>query len=150
MKTGIFATILSFGILSAAFADDDSVKAHLANTLPVIFRTNNKNSLLNANAYYQKTIIYNGMAVVAFKSNTSNWVGFFKKLSSTDLPENARLNIARNFTGYKIQQVSMYISTEGDIDYFAELSGNNKSFILEIETDGSVKRFNGSHARKMS
>ena len=144
MKTAFLAIILSFGIFSGAFANDDSVNAHLANTLSMIFKTTEKNYLLNANAYYQTTIVYNGMAVVAFKSNNSDWVGFFKKLSSTDLPEKARLNIAKDFQGCEIQQVSMYINTDGDISYFAELSSHEKSFILKIEANGKVKRFDCS------
>jgi len=140
MKTAFLSIILSFGILSGTFANDDSVNAHLATTLSLMFKMTDKNYLLNANAYYQTTIVYDGMPVIAFKSNNSNWVGFFKRLSSTDLPQRARLNIAKNFHGRKIQQVSMYINTDGDITYFAELSGS-KSFLLKIEVDGTVKRF---------
>ena len=144
MKKALLAITLSFGILSGALANDDSINAHLANTLSLLFKTGDKKHLLNANAYYQKTIVYNGMAVLAFKSNNSDWVGFFKRLSTTDLPQKAQLDIARNFHGSRIHQVSMYINTDGDISYFAELSGSKKSFFLKIEADGTVKRFNCS------
>lgn len=150
MKTALLAIILSLGIFSGALANDDSVNAHLANTLSLIFKTNDRKRLLDANAYYQTTIVYNGMAIIAFKSNSSDWVGFFKRLSSTDLPQKAQLDIARNFHGSRIHQVSMYINTDGDISYFAELSGSKKNFFLKIEADGTVKRFNCSQTHVTS
>jgi len=140
MKTSFLAIIVSFGILSGVFANDDSVKADLTKTLSMLFKMDGTNYLRNANAYYQTTIMYNGMTVVAFRNNTSGWVGFFKKLSPTDLPEKAQLIISKNFHGCTIQQVSMYINSDGDINYFAQLSGK-KSFILKIGADGSVDRF---------
>lgn len=150
MKKYIVAIILSLGfIYPAAFANDDSVNAHLANTLSMIFKITDNKDLLNANAYHQTTIVYNGMTMVAFKSNTSNWVGFFKKLSAGDLPGNAQLAIAKKYQGYKIQQVSMYINRDGDISYFAEITGNKKCMVLKIEPVGRVREFNYRNARKM-
>jgi hypothetical protein len=115
----------------------------------MIFKITDNKNLLNANAYHQTTIVYNGMAMVAFKSNTSNWVGFFKKLSANDLPENALPVIAKKYQDYKIQQVSMYINRDGDISYFAEMTGNKKCMVLKIEPAGHVREFNCRNARKM-
>jgi len=150
MKTAFLSTILSIAISFGAFANDDSIDAHLAKTLPVIFKMADETYLLNANAYYQTTVFYKGVPVIAFKSNTSNWVGFFKNLSAADLPQNSQVTIARNFHGCKIQQVSMYIGIDGDIYYFAELAGDKKRFILKIEVNGNVKRFNCNPAHIVS
>ena len=141
MKTAFLSAILNIVISFGAFANDDSIDAHLAKTLPVIFNMTDESYLLNANAYYRTTVFYKGVPVTAFKSNTSNWVGFFKNLSAADLPQNSQITIARNFHGCKIQQVSMYISIDGDIDYFAELAGDKKRFILKIDANGNVRRF---------
>ncbi|HYK47503.1 MAG TPA: hypothetical protein VEV83_20140 [Parafilimonas sp.] len=141
MKTVLLSTILSVVISFGAFANDDSIDAHLAKTLPLIFKMTDETYLLNANAYYQTTVFFKGVPVTAFKSNTSNWVGFFENLSAADLPQNSQLTIARNFHGCKIQQVRMYIGIDGEIDYFAELARDKKSFILKIDVNGNVKRF---------
>jgi len=150
MKKFILAIVLSLGIINpAAFANDDSVTAHLANTLSMIFKMTDKNNLLNANAYHQTTIVYNGMALIAFKSNTSNWVGFFKPLSANDLPGEALNQIEKKYRDYKIENVTMYINSAGDINYFAEITVNKKYTVLKIEPTGHVKVFNCRYARKM-
>jgi hypothetical protein len=150
MKKFILAITISLGLICpAAFANDDSVSAHLATTLSMLFKITDNKNLLNANAYHQTTIVYQGMPIVAFKSNTSNWVGFFKKVSADRLPENAQVTIGRKYNDCRIKEVSMYINTDGDISYFAEITRNNKCTVLKIEPTGHVHEFNCRIARKM-
>ena len=89
MKRIILSVFLCSGLIYAtAFAADDSINAHIAHTLYLIFKITDSNCLVNANDYHQTNLVYNGMAVTAFKSK-SGWVGFFKKLNAGDLPVNA-------------------------------------------------------------
>lgn len=128
-------------IYLTAFAEDDSSDAHIANTLTVLFKMIDENTM-NANNYQQTTFVYNGMPVTAFKCKTSNWVGFFKQLSAKDLPANALNAIENEYKNYSIVNVTMYFSNEGDIDYFAEINLNKQCIILKIDAPGSIKVFN--------
>ena len=125
----------------SAFAGDDSSDAHIANALPVLFKTVDEN-LMNANDYQQTTLVYKGMMVTAFKSKTSSWVGFFKKIEVNDLPANADAVIAKTYKDYSIENVTMYLNTAGEINYFAELTEDKKCIILKIDAGGSIKVFN--------
>jgi hypothetical protein len=143
MKKIILAMILSTGLIyPAAFADDDSINAHLAHTLSLIFKITDSNYSVNANDYQQSNFTYNGMPVTAFKSKTSNWVGFFKKLSASDLPENALSVIKSKYKECIIENVTMYFNSETDISYFAEIVANNKCIVLKIQPSGHIKIFN--------
>lgn len=143
MKKIILAMILSSGLIyPAAFAADDNINAHLAHTLSLIFKITDSNYTVNANDYQQNNFIYNGMPVTAFKSKTSNWVGFFKKLSANDLPEKALSLIKSKYKECIIENVTMYFNSEIGISYFAELIANNKCIVLKIQSSGHIKVFN--------
>jgi hypothetical protein len=143
MKKIILAMVLSTGLIyPAAFAADDNINAHLAHTLSLIFKITDSNYLVSANDYQQSNFMYNGMPVTAFKSKTSNWVGFFKKLSASDLPENALSLIKSKYKECIVENVTMYFNSETDISYFAEIVANNKCIVLKIQPSGRMKIFN--------
>jgi hypothetical protein len=143
MKKIILAIIFCTGsVYPGAFAGDDSIKAHLAHTLSMIFKLTDANYSVNANGYQRYNFMYNGMQVTGFKSKTSNWSGFFKKLSADDLPENALLYIRKHYKDCIVENVIMYFNSEADINYFAELVGDNKCIVLKIQPSGHIKLFN--------
>jgi hypothetical protein len=143
MKRIILSIVFTIGLVyPAAFAGDDSINAHIARTLYMMFKMPNMNCFVNANEYKQKTFVYNGMQVTAFKSKTSNWAGFFKKLSAQDLPENALSAIKSKYKSGTIENVMMYFDVNADVSYFTEISMNNKYIILKIQPSGEIEIFN--------
>lgn len=141
MKKIILAVIFCTAfILPATFAEDDSVNTHISNTLHLLFNITDGNSFINQN-YQQTKFVYNGMQVVAFKNKTSGWVGFFKKLSVEDLPENALLAIKRKYKNYNFQHVMLYLNSNAELCYFAEITSGNKYIVLKIQPSGCVKVF---------
>jgi len=97
---------------------------------------------INANDYQQASLVYNGMPVTVFKSNTSGWIGFFKKLSANDLPANAEKAINTQYKNCNIKNVTMYFIKAGDVNYFAEITLNKNCIVLKINAAGSIKVFN--------
>lgn len=91
--------------------------------------------------YQQNNFVYNGNQFTAFKSNTTNWAGFFKKLSVQDLPENALANIKKKYNSCTIEKVTMYFNREGDISYFAVINTDQKNIVLQIKPSGETKVF---------
>jgi hypothetical protein len=60
----------------------------MSNTLSMLLEMGRKRNI-NAGQYVHSTFLYNGMRVTAVKSKTSDWIGYFKKLSANDLPDAA-------------------------------------------------------------
>jgi hypothetical protein len=142
MKKIILAMLFCTGLVfPAAFGGDDSMEIHLANTLYVLFKMTDANCLMNSNDYHERTFVYNGMPVTAFKSKTSAWVGFFKKLSKNDLPQNAQVYIKSEYSDWTIDNVAMFFDNDTEICYFAEITQNKEHLILKIEPSGSIKVF---------
>src|SRR6187397_1427685 len=126
MKKIILAIALAAGLVSGAFAGDDSINAHVNNTLHLLFKITDSNYMVNANNYQQKTFVYNGMPVTAFKNKTSGWHGFYKMLSPDDLPENAVSFIKSKYKDCIIKNATLYFNNEADLTYFAEIIVKNK------------------------
>jgi len=87
------------------------------------------------------TFVYNGMRVTAVKSKTSDWTGYFKKLSANDLPENAIIEINAKYGTGKIEKVIMYFNNAGDVYYFAKIIVHHKCVILKVQESGNTKVF---------
>ncbi len=148
MKKIVIIIIINIAFISpAVFANDDSINQHLANTVSIIFKMPG-NNLVNTKAYYKKDFVYKGITVAAYKSNTCNWIGFFKQISLNDLSSATQKSIAKKYKNYSVIKVDMYIDANGHISYFAQLAGNRKCFILKIEPDNKMHIFNCSQPRK--
>lgn len=124
------------------FAGDDSINAHIAHTLYMIFKVPDQSCLANINEYQQHSFVYNGIRITAFKSKTSNWAGFFKQLSAQNLPVDALSEIKSRFKGCVIENVAMYFNKDADISYFAKIALNNTYTILKIQPSGKMQVMN--------
>lgn len=125
----------------AAFAGDDSVDAHIERSLYIYFHMPYTKCLANTTDYQQNNFVYSGIQITAFKSKTTTWAGFFKKLSAEDLPGNTLTNIKRKYDSCTIEKVTMYFNREGDISYFAVINTNQKNIVLQIKPSGETKVF---------
>ncbi len=142
MKKIITAIIFCTGfIFNTAFAEDDSIDAHIANTLFVLFKITNTCDIVNANDYQQSTFVYNGIVVTAFKSKSTNWTGFFKKIPPENLPPSAVLQIKNMYKSCSIENATLYFNGDGDIIYYAEVIVSSKCIVLKIQPSGDVKVF---------
>jgi len=141
MKKIVIALALCTLLISPqAYAGDDNIKAHISNTLSVLFQLANKKGL-NANDYQLKSFVYEGMPITTVKSKTSAWVGYFKKIPANDLPFKAVARIKNRYKAAKIDKVIMYFTNEAEIKYFAEIIINNKCIVLKIQPSGNIKVF---------
>ena len=96
---------------------------------------------MNANDYQQSTFVYNGIVVTAFRSKSTNWIGFFKKLPPENLPANAVLQIKNTYKDCNIANATMYFNNDGNVIYYAEIRVSNKCIILKIQPSGDIKVF---------
>ncbi|HEX5152226.1 MAG TPA: hypothetical protein VFW07_12315 [Parafilimonas sp.] len=141
MKKIVLAIILCTGFLPyTLFAGSDNVRAHISNTLSLLLEMSRKKNI-NADQYVRSTFLYNGMRVTAVKSKTSDWIGYFKKLSANDLPETAIKQINAKYKTGKIEKVIMYFNNAGDVNYFAKIIVNHKCIILRVQESGYTKVF---------
>jgi len=141
MKKIILAIVLTAGLFSGAFAGDDSINAHINNTLHLLFKITDNKYVVDANNYQQKTFVYNGMPVTVFKNKTSGWYGFYKMLSPGDLPENAVSFIKSKYKNCTIKNVTLYFNNEADLTCFAEIIVKNKCIVLKVKPSGSIQAF---------
>ncbi len=141
MKKILLIICISILGLPAAFANDDSVNAQLNKSLHLLFKLTDESSLINATNYQQKSFVYKGIEVTAFKNETTGWTGFFKKLSADDLPSNAVVSIEHKYKCCKIENVTIYFNNDAAISYFAEIVANNKCILLKIQPSGKIKVF---------
>lgn len=141
MKKFFLAIALTACIVSGAFAGDDSINAHINNSLHLLFKITGNHYQVNANNYQQKTFVYNGMPVTAFRNKASGWHGFFRILSPQDLPENAVSFIKSKYKQAIIKNVTLYFDNEAAVMYFAEIVLNNQPIVLKIQPSGLVKVF---------
>ena len=139
----IFITVIFCALFThpQVFAGDDSVGAHIARTLYIMFKLPYTNCAANENEYQQKTIVYNGMHLTGFKSKSSGWAGFFKSLSQDDLPDDVLKHIKISYAGCTIEHVVMYFDSNAEISYFAEIKTNSKCIFLKIQPSGQTKIF---------
>lgn len=136
----ICCTLLNF---SQVFAGDDSVEANITRTLCIMFKLSHTHiGAASESGYRQKAILHNGIYLIAFKSDSSGWTGFFKPLSSDDLPEGVPKHIKNIYKGCIIEHVAMYFDSSADVSYFAEISMNGKLIFLKIQPSGRTKVFN--------
>jgi len=141
MKKIILAIIFCIGFLPyTLFAGSDNVRAHISNTLSLLLEMGRKRNI-NAGQYVHSTFVYNGMRVMAVKSKTSDWTGYFKKLSANDLPDNAIKQINEKYKTGKIEKVIMYFNNAGEVNYFAKIIVHHKSIILKVQESGNAKVF---------
>ena len=141
MKKITLAIIFCIGFSPyGLFARADNVKAHISNTLSLLFEISRKRNI-NASRYMHTTFVYNGMRVTAVKSKTSDWTGYFKKLSANDLPENAIIEINAKYGTGKIEKVIMYFNNAGEVNYFAKITLHHKCVILKVQESGYTKVF---------
>jgi hypothetical protein len=141
MKKIFLILCITFLGLAPTFANDDNVNAQLNKSLHMLFKLTDENSLTNATTYKQKSFVYNGMEVTAFKNETTGWLGFFKKLSVDNLPLNAVTSIQHKYKGCTIENVTMYFNSDAAISYFAEIISNNRCILLKIQPSGKIKVF---------
>jgi len=125
----------------AAFAGDDSIDAHIESSLYLYFHIPYTKCLANTNDYQQSSFVYSGIQITAFKSKTTNWAGFYKKLSADDLPGNAITYIKEKYNNSTIEKVTMYFNREGDVSYFAVINTGHKNIVLQIKPSGETKVF---------
>ena len=141
MKKIILAIILCIGFLPyTLFAGSDNVRAHISNTLSMLLEMGRKKNI-NAGQYVHSTFMYNGMRVMAVKSKTSDWIGYFKKLSANDLPETAVKQINAKYKTGKIEKVIMYFNNACEVNYFAKIIVHHKCVILKVQESGYTKVF---------
>ena len=141
MKKILLILCISTLGLPAAFANDDSVNAQLNKSLHLLFKLTDEGNSINATNYQQKSFVYKGIEVTAFKNETTGWTGFFKKLSADDLPSNAVASIEHKYKSCTIENVTMYFNNNADINYFAEIVVHNKCILLKIQPSGKIKVF---------
>jgi len=141
MKKIILAIALITGLVSVASAENDSVHAHINNTLHLLFKMTDTTYLVNAGNYRQTNIVYRGMPVTVFKNKTSGWCGCFKHLSPENLPEKAVSMIKSKYKNCEIKNVVLYFNDESTLTYFAEITVNNRFMVLKIPPAGRVKVF---------
>lgn len=127
-------------MFTAVYAGDDSTDAHIANTILILLKEIHK-SWVNTNDYQHASFVHKGMQVTGFKCKTSNWIGFYKKISSDNLPSNALLQLNDHYRKYCIGSTVMYFSTDGKILYFTEIKRNKKSIILKVGSSGEMSVF---------
>jgi hypothetical protein len=139
-KILLILCILILG-LPAAFANDDSVNAQLNKSLHLLFKLTDESNMVNATNYQQRSFVYKGIEVTAFKNETTGWIGFFKKLSVDDLPTNAVASIQHKYKGCKIENVTIYFNNDAAVSYFAEIVTNNKYILLKVQPSGKIKVF---------
>ncbi len=106
--------------------------------------------LTNESDYQQKTIIYKGIHLTAFKSKTSGWTGFFKPLCQDDLPADVLKHIKISYAGCIIEHVLMYFDNNTAISYFAEIKTNSKCIFLRIQPSGQIKVFSYMNEQALS
>jgi len=141
MKKIVSVIFCAVFISATAFAEDDSINTHIANTLFVLFKITNSATPVNANNYERYNYVYNGIVITAFTSKTTNWIGFFENLSATELPANALSQINSTFKNCTIQNAVIYFTDSADIIYYAEIKLQNKYIFLKIDSDGNVNVF---------
>ena len=105
--------------------------------------------------YEQVNFLFNGKRTNAFYDYNSALIGTTTDATYDDLPADARKFIEKHFSGYTTKQViefddneyndsdlELYGNPFEDADnYFAELSNNNKTIVLQISKDGFVSFF---------
>jgi hypothetical protein len=141
MKKILLILCISVLGLPAAFANDDNVNAQVNKSLHMLFKITDENGLTNATSYKQRTFVYKGIEVTAFKNETTGWLGFFKRLPVDNLPSNAVSSIQRKYKGCTIENATMYFNNDAAISYFAEIVSNNKRILLKIQPSGKIKVF---------
>jgi len=141
MKKIILAITMCIGFLPyTLFAGTDTVGAHISNTLSMLLEMGRKRNI-NAGQYVHSTFVYNGMRVMTVKSKTSDWIGYFKKLSANDLPDAAVKQINAKYKTGRIEKVIMYFNNAGEVNYFAKITLHHKCVILKVQESGYTKVF---------
>jgi len=133
MKMFTFIIILIAGCLavSHARANADSSKQE-----PFIIQTTAAGEALWAlrQSYQQTELKYKGSKMEAYYCNPENLIGFGKKLTVLDLPQQVIKKIKHRFQNFNIVNAMLFINANGNIYYYAGLENTHELIGVKVSS----------------
>lgn len=139
MKNIILSATLLIALSSSAFAGTKNAGPSLLKDLSSTFKKTSHVSWTNRSQYKQAVFSFNNKPASAFYSaDEGDLIGYSIKFKATDLPENISSVIKNKYSDWNITDAIMFIKPSGNIDYFAEVTKDNKKIVLTINPNGRM------------
>ncbi len=138
MKKIILVTLLFVATISSAFADGKS-NAKLLKELKLALKSVSESEWVTQNTFQKTSFQFNGKTTRAYVDLVSkSLIGFSITLDEKDLPVGTKENVEKKFKGWNMINPIMFITSDGEINYFVQIVKKGKSFALYVSPKGKV------------
>ncbi len=140
-KVSIIALMVII-IASSAFAGDnsalnfkgsDSFKKTFPQATDVVFVVKKDFTEVNFS--------WNNLKLQAFFDRQGNFIGTSRVISAKDLPLSYVMNISKEYEGYDITEAIEFDHSENGMSYYVTVVKDDRKYVLNIATDGTISVF---------
>jgi hypothetical protein len=137
MKKILLAATILVAMTTAAFADGKKSNEKLLGDLKTSLKNVDEFAWTTTDSYKKTSFTFNGKATNAYVNvQTGDLIGFGISIDASSLPENSVQNINAKYQGWQLSSAIMFIDSEGNTNYYAQISKGKKSLALKISAKG--------------
>jgi hypothetical protein len=140
MKKIITTLALIITLVTGAFGSNKKIDPEVLNAFKNQFTNAQEVTWVAADNYYKATFFLNGEFLFAFYNTDAELLGVIQYISSTELPENLRTSLKKNYTGYWIADLFEVVNGEGT-SYYITLQNADTQIILQSKNQTSWRLF---------
>lgn len=143
MKKIILTVTLTVTFYAASFAGFNSADKKLLSELSAALQSSRQAHWSSTSEYQRAAFDFNGKEVFAFYDVADNTlIGFSSHIKENDLPPEGLVNLKKKFSGWAVEDATMFIDAKGNINYFAQVTKNKNSIALRVNANGKVSIYN--------
>lgn len=141
MKKIFLAVIAATALTTASFAGPNSV---LLRDLKNAFKSVQANASWTIKENYKEAnLVFNGKPVQAcFTKEENDLIGFSIHLSAEELPAGTAENMQAKYPGWTVTNRIMFITPDGNSNYYMEAAKNGSRIALYVTPKGKVRFYN--------
>jgi len=139
MKNIILAATILVAFSTASFAKEKNVDPKLLRDLSVTLKNSTNVHWTDREEYKQASFIFmNKTALAFYKQDNNELIGFGIRYDKVSVPDIITEAMKTKYSDWQVGDVIIFIDTNGNINYFADVQKNNKRLALKITPNGKV------------
>ena len=142
MKKIILANVLLVAFSIASFAGEKDVDPKLLSDLSTTFQNSTQVHWTSKAEYIKATFSFNNKTAFAvYGPDDNELIGFGVQFNKTDLPEVISDAIKNKYGDWEVVDAIIFIDTNDNINYFAQVQKNGNGLALKITPNGTVSLY---------
>ena len=139
MKQTFIAITLFIALTTSAFADGKNSNAKLLGSLKTAIKSIKESAWKTTDEFKKTSFSFNNTTVNAYlTADGADLLGFGIQIKPEDLPAGTMQNIEKKFKGWTVTSAILFITADGNSDYYAQVFKDNDNLALSVSPKGKI------------